>query len=81
MIFGRIDRVTNIGTLEEVMEDMKYIVAHPHRGGFVSVMIHEQYFYEDSSCYRTDFEACVLEPARFLKENGYTGSFLKEIID
>lgn len=72
MIFGRIDRVTNLGTFEEVMEDMEYIVNHPHRGGFVSIMIHEQHFYSDSNCYRPDFEARVLEPALFLKEKGYT---------
>lgn len=78
--FGRIDRVTNLGTLDEIMEDIKNIIAHPHRGGFVSFMIHEQYFYEDCKYYLPDFEARVLEPARLLWENGYTGAFIKEII-
>ena len=80
LFFGRIDRVTNIGPLENVMEDMREIIAHPHRGGFVSIMIHEQYFYEDYKSHLPDFEARVLEPAKLLFENGYKGSFVKEVL-
>jgi hypothetical protein len=80
MTFGRIDRVTNIGPFENVMKDMHEIIAHPHRGGFVSIMIHEQYFYEDYSGYLPDFEARVLEPAKLLFENGYKGTLIKELL-
>lgn len=80
VLFARIDRVTNIGSLREIMADMEQIIAHPHRGGFVSFMIHEQYFYEDYVNYLADFEARVLEPARLLHEHGYCGSFLKEFL-
>lgn len=80
MTFGRIDRVTNIGPFEQVMADMHDIIAHPHRSGFVSIMIHEQYFYEDYKGYLPDFEARVLEPAKLLFENGYKGTFIKEVI-
>ena len=80
MNFARIDRVTNLDTLEKIMEDMHAILAHPHRGGFVSFMIHEQYFYGDYKRYLPDFEARVLEPARLLYENGYTGCFLRELL-
>lgn len=79
--FGRIDAVTNCGPLTNIMADMEKTVRHPHRGGFVSFMIHEQYFYEDYVGHLPDFEARVLEPARLLHENGYTGSFLCEILD
>ena len=80
MTFARIDRVTNIGTLQSVMEDLEAIMAHPHRGGFVSVMIHEQYFYKDYVNYLPDFEARVLEPARLLSEHGYKGCLIKDIL-
>ena len=80
MHFARIDRVTNIGTLEEVMADVKEVVADPHRGGFVSIMIHEQYFYKDYKNHRPDFEARVLEPTKYLFENGYRGTFLSELL-
>jgi hypothetical protein len=62
------------------MQDMQQIIDHPHRGGFVSIMIHEQYFYKDYVACKPDFEARVLEPARLLFENGYTGAFLKEVL-
>ena len=80
MTFGRIDRVTNSKSLACIMEDLHAIMAHPHRGGFVSIMIHEQYFYEDYRNHLSDFEARVLEPARLLFENGYRGCFIKEAV-
>lgn len=43
-------------------------------------MIHEQYFYKDYKAHLADFEAHVLEPAKLLMENGYRGSFLKELL-
>ncbi len=78
MLFGRIDRVTNMGTLDDVMEVVRDTAAHPHRGGFVSVMIHEQYFYKDYANYLHDFEARILEPCRYLWEHGYVGSHITE---
>jgi len=79
--FARIDLVTNRFTFEEVMEKMHHIVEHPYRGGFVSIMIHEQYFYKDYKRHLPDFRARVLEPARLLFERGYSGCLLKEISD
>ena len=81
MTFGRIDRVTNIGTLDEIMTDMQSIINHPHRGGFVSIMIHEQYFHEDYFNHLPDFAERILEPARLLFEHGYQGSFIKELLN
>jgi hypothetical protein len=79
IFFGRIDRVTNLGTLESAMEDVKAAAADPHRGGFVSVMIHEQYFYSDYAGYLPDFEARILEPCRYLFEQGYGGAHITEV--
>ena len=81
MTFGRIDRVTNIGTLEEVMSDMEKIINHPTRGGFVSIMIHEQYFHADYANYLPDFEERVLGPSRLLFKKGYEGSLICDLID
>ena len=78
MLFGRIDRVTNIGTLESVMQDVADTASHPNRGGFVSVMIHEQYFYEDYANHLPDFADRILEPCRYLYEHGYVGSHISE---
>ncbi len=81
MFFGRIDRVLNLGSLSEIMEEVPRIAADPHRGGFVSLMIHEQYFYSDYSRYLADFEARVLEPCRYLFENGYLGAHISEAVE
>lgn len=80
MIFGRIDRVLNIGTLNEVLEAVDKISDDAHRGGFVSIMIHEQYFYEDYCRYLPDFEKRVLDSCRILNEKGYKASFISEAL-
>ena len=79
MLFARIDKVTNMDSLEKIMVDVENVVHDPHRGGFVSVMIHEQYFYEDYVRYLPDFAARVLEPCRYLYEQGYVGGHITEI--
>lgn len=79
MLFGRIDRVTNLGSLEQIMADLEDVVNDPHRGGFVSVMIHEQYFYKDYVRHLPDFAERVLEPCRYLYEHGYVGGHVTEI--
>jgi len=79
MIFAKIDSVLNTGSFEQVMASVKTAVSDPHRGGFVSVMIHEQYFYNDYVRHLPDFEARVLEPCRYLYENGYKGAHISEV--
>lgn len=79
MIFGRIDKVLNLGTLEQVKTDVRAAIEHPHRGGFVSVMIHEQYFYPDYRYHLPDFEERVLCACRDLYEHGYVGAHISEV--
>lgn len=80
MFFGRIDRVLNSRTLEYTLDKVRFAMEHPHRGGFVSIMIHEQYFYSDYKGYLSDFEERVLESAKLLFEHGYTGAFITEVL-
>jgi hypothetical protein len=61
------------------MNDVRDVVANPHRGGFVSVMIHEQYFYEDYIKYLPDFADRILEPCRYLYEHGYVGAHITDV--
>ena len=79
MIFGRIDCVLNMDTLEICNERVADAATDPHRGGFVSIMIHEQYFYPDYINYCPDFEARVLEPCKYLWECGYQGAHITEV--
>ena len=78
MIYGRIDKVLNLDDLEKVKADVRAAIEHPHRGGFVSVMIHEQYFYSDYKRHLPDFEERVLAACRDLHEHGYIGSHITE---
>lgn len=79
VFFGRIDLVLNLNTYEWVSENIRKVVAHPHKNGFVSVMIHEQYFYPDYINHRPDFEARVLDTCKYLAENGYVGAHISEV--
>lgn len=79
MIFGRIDCVLNLDTLEICNERVAEAAMDPHRGGFVSIMIHEQYFYPDYDNYCPDFEERVLEPCKYLYEHGYKGAHITEV--
>ncbi len=79
MRFARIDRVLNVGELADNMRLIEDVAAHPGRGGFVSIMIHEQYFYSDYIRHLPDYAERILAPCRYLAEQGYTGAFLCEI--
>ena len=79
MIFGRIDRVLNIGTLEENRSAVLAAAEDPHRGGFVSLMIHKQYFYKDYVNHLADFENRVLMACHLLFEKGYRGSTISDV--
>lgn len=79
MIFGRIDLVLNERSYGEMFEKLKKIVSHPHRGGFVSIMIHEQYFYPSYVNYLPDFEKRVLTACEYLYKNGYSGAHITEV--
>ncbi len=78
IVFAKIDSVLNTGTLDEVKESVISAVSDPHRGGFVSVMIHEQYFYPDYRLYLADFEERILWTCKYLHDNGYTGAHITE---
>jgi hypothetical protein len=81
MIFGRIDSVLNLGSLEEVMEEVRTAIEDPHRSGFISLMIHEQYFYPDYHVYQPDFEYKLYMSFSLLKERGYESVFFEDVID
>lgn len=81
MIFGRIDSVLNIGSKEAVLREVRAAAEDPHRGGFVSLMIHEQYFYPDYVNYMADFEARVLESCKILADLGYIGGHISEVTE
>ena len=81
VLYGRIDLVLNLRTAEENERMSREISEHKGRGGFVSVMIHEQYFYEGYKKYLPDFARRVLEPCRILFEKGYKGVHIANVTE
>ena len=81
VLYGRIDLVLNLRTAEENLRLIKEIVPHSGRGGFVSVMIHEQFFYEGYVRHLPDFAERVLGPCRYLWEQGYCGAHISEVLE
>ena len=79
MIFGKIDKVMNLNDLERVKQDVIASADHPHRGSFVSIMIHEQYFYSGYRSYLPDFEERVLSSCKLLCERGYIGAHISDV--
>ena len=81
MFFARFASVLNLGSLEDAVSRVKDAVNDKHRGGFVSIVIHEQHFYSDYIGYRPDFDQRVLESAKYLYEKGYVGTQIYEVLE
>lgn len=80
MILVRIDKVLNEDKNEVNLAYLDSLTSDCHRGGFISIMIHEQYFYKDYKNYKPDFEALVLDAAKLLYERGYRSIHLPELL-
>ena len=79
IIFAQIDLVLNEKTYDDVMSALPKIADDPHRGGFISLMIHEQYFHPDYRRHLPDFESRVLDACKYLADRGYAGSHISEL--
>jgi len=78
IMYGRIDNVLNTIKLEQVVPTLEGIYAEPKRAGFISIMIHEQYFHSDYKAYIPEFEDIVLTACKWLYEHDYKGAFMSE---
>ncbi len=81
ILFARIDQVLNAEKEpERLIEHLEEIKKDPYRSGFLSLLMHEEYFYPDYKQHRPKFEELVLEPAKWCYENGYRGCLLSEVL-
>ncbi len=82
VMLGRIDLVLNaekepqplIDQLEEIQKN------HPGRAGFLSLLMHEEYFYPDYKNNRPRFEELVLKPCQWCYEHGYQGGRMQDTL-
>lgn len=80
IFFCRTDIVLNDSTLEQNMKKMRELIENPCEGGYLDILMHEQYYYEDYRNHKPDFADRILLPCKFLWENGYTGAFISDVI-
>ena len=81
IMFARIDYVLNYPQDPAVtIENLELIAQDKHRAGFISLLMHEEYFYPDYKNSRLRFEELILEPCRWCFEHGYRGSLLGDIV-
>ena len=62
------------------MDKMRELIASPTEGGYMDILIHEQYFYDDYRYHKPDYAERILGPCRLLHENGYRGEFIGDVI-
>ena len=80
MIYGKIDVVMNSHSPEKIVEILEQERReHPQRG-FVEIMIHEQYFYEDYAAYEPDYEERILAGCRWCHQQGLVGAFAEDVL-
>ncbi|MEA4822555.1 MAG: hypothetical protein VB111_00360 [Clostridiaceae bacterium] len=75
MIYGRIDAVLNLYQPDGIVKHLDEGETRFPKKGFVEIMIHEQYFYEDYVAYMPNFRDRVLTGAKWCVEHGYTPMF------
>lgn len=81
VMYCRIDRVLNLAkTVDGNLDVVKEVVKNPTRGEFIELMIHEQYFYETYYAYIPDFGDIIYENCKWLKDQGYTSTFMQDVI-
>jgi len=80
IFFCRTDVVLNAKQCDYNLNKLGELINNPTEGGFIGLLMHEQYYYKDYKYHIPDFEARILEPCKFLWENGYSGAFISEIL-
>ena len=74
--YAMIDAVLNTLKKDEILPTLERY----KDGGFVRVMIHEQYFYPDYARYQPDFEEKLALAFDFFEKNGFKSIFFEERI-
>lgn len=79
VIFSKYDIVLNkFNTTDEMISELKKIKSDPHTGGFIELLTHEQYFYDDYKSYIPEYSNILLNACEFLTESGYQGMFFTD---
>ena len=74
------DICLNLHKLNEIVPLLDEVKKNPHKAGFIELIIHEQYFYEDYTAYIPEYSDIILSAAKWAYENKYEPSFLEDTI-
>ncbi|MDF2815923.1 MAG: hypothetical protein K0Q81_2123, partial [Paenibacillus sp.] len=77
----KIDMVLDQTKKEDIVPNLERLRANPHEAGFLELMVHEQYFYQDYVAYQPDFKEKLETAVKWASENGYRPAFLSECLD
>lgn len=80
IIFFRSAIILDCHALEDIPTFLDEFQADPHRSGFVDLLIHEQYFYQDYVNHKTDYWQKVLAVVKWAQSRGYEPAFLDECV-
>ena len=78
--FARCDMVLNVIELPRIVPWLEAHISVPQRSGFLTPMIHEEYFYPDYMNYIPDCAERVLTACRFAWEHGYKGQRAEDVV-
>ncbi|HJD24605.1 MAG TPA: hypothetical protein H9694_10765 [Firmicutes bacterium] len=82
IVFAKLHMVLNAGDLpaERVGPFLDELAADPAASGFIQMVIHEQFFYQDYVAYKPDYRDRILAMARWMQEHGYRPVSLSDIL-
>lgn len=82
IFFMHLDFVLDLpkNAADQMEQRLNEITQRPNEGQFISIVIHEQYFYPDYHNYRSDYSDRVLTVARWAYEHGYKSVSLTELL-
>ena len=77
--FIRCAIIANCYQEEEIVPFLDQLARDPHRGAFIDLLIHEQYFFPHYQFYQPNYRDKMRTAVRWAVENGYEPAFLEEI--
>ena len=80
VVFAKADIILNRYQLNDIVPCLEEIYNNKHEAGFMELLIHEQYFYEDYCDYKADFEDIILCASKWMMEHGYQGALMSEVM-
>ena len=77
--FVRCAIIANCYEEEEIPVFLDAVARDPHRGAFIDILIHEQYFFPHFAYFQANYKDKMRTAVKWAIENGYESAFLEDI--